>query len=465
MSTQDAPRPSSNPVTGTQVREGEEGPALVEHRQVLRVVEGPECGVERSVSGPRMSVGTAELNGLVLTDPTVSRTHCEIHAEGERYIVRDLGSTNGTFVDGVRISEAELWPGSRLSLGDTELVFHPRKRWHSLELGETGFEGVVGRSAAMRRIFGLLARLAPTDLACIVTGETGTGKEAIARAIHARSERRDGPFVVVDCGAITANLIESELFGHVRGAFTGADRDRQGALELARGGTLFLDEIGELSPSLQPRLLGCLERREAKRVGASRPFDVDVRVLAATHRDLRAACGTGEFREDLFYRLAEVVLELPPLRDRSEDIELIAKHLLEGSMDAPPRIEPAAMEELRRLQWPGNVRELRNVLRRAAALCEGGTIRVPDLFSLGPSRQRATREASPAPAVGVELSLRGARECWAAELEPCYLAGVLRRCGGDVGAAAEHADIHRKSFERLLRKHGLRASKLSKEVA
>jgi DNA-binding NtrC family response regulator len=324
----------------------------------------------------------------------------------------------------------------------------------------------------MRAVFAMLAKVAATDLSCILVGETGTGKELAARALHDASVRGPKPFVVVDCGAVTKNLIESELFGHEKGSFTGADRQRVGAFEHADAGTIFLDEIGELPIDLQPKLLRALERREIKRLGAARHVEVDVRVIAATHRDLPAMIRKKEFREDLYYRLAEVVVDLPPLRDRREDIPLIAQrivneHASQGSVVRA--VSPDALKDLAGRPWPGNVRELRNVLRRAIAMAQRELIQVEDLRALGAERVSnlppggggtVDLEGQPIGDVGDDLPIKEARERWVAPMEREYLVRLMRRCNGDLDKAAADAGVHRKSLERLLRQHGLKASDL-----
>ena len=459
---------------GTQVRDDGTGPVLLEHRQKVVVVAGPDRGVETEIAGNSLSIGTAASNDLVLRDDTVSRRHCMISVQRDRYLVRDLDSTNGTVVDGTPVVEAFLAPGARIRLGDTEIMFQPKKKWERIEApAGDRFGQLWGRSEAMRPVFALLAKLAPTDLSAILVGETGTGKELAARAIHDASRRSAKPFVVVDCGAISENLIESELFGHERGAFTGADRQRIGAFEAAHGGTVFLDEIGELPLDLQPKLLRVLERREIKRLGGARLLEVDVRVVAATHRDLPAMVREGKFREDLYYRLAEVVVPLPPLRERRGDLGLLAQRILDEYAEPgqrPPQLDQGAIEELERRPWPGNVRELRNVLRRTMMMSSGPVLRAADLrlgagmggvASAPPpeAAEQAGREAGvPSIDVSEDLPIKDARERWVMPMEREYLIRVLRRCGGDLDRAAAEAGVHRKSFERLLRQHGIKAS-------
>ncbi|MBI2898249.1 MAG: sigma 54-interacting transcriptional regulator [Deltaproteobacteria bacterium] len=448
------------PFRGTQVAGDDgDGPVLVQHRQRLVVVTGPDRGLERDVPGTRLSIGTSDVNDLILSDAMISRRHCEIVVQGDRYLLRDLGSTNGTSVNGTPVVEAFLTPGARIGLGITEILFQPKKKWVKLALSEADHFGeLYGRSNAMREVFGLLERVVRTDLSVIIVGETGTGKELVARALHDHGARAEKPFVVVDCGAVSENLIESELFGHERGAFTGADRARAGAFELAHGGTIFLDEIGELLTELQPKLLRALERREVKRLGAPRPIEVDVRVLAATNRELRAEVARGAFREDLYYRLAEVAVQLPPLRDRREDIALIAERFISDQATragaGANSISQAAYALLGQRDWPGNVRELRNVLRRAAVLARGDVIEPEDI------PESTTSTPAPAPTTDVTglegLPIKEARERWNEPLEREYLIRLIRRTGGDLESASVLAGLHRKSLERLLRQHGLR---------
>ncbi|HVW26147.1 MAG TPA: sigma 54-interacting transcriptional regulator [Polyangiaceae bacterium] len=429
-------------------------PSLSHHRLKLTVAEGPDAGLHCDILGARVSVGTATSNDLRLTDDTVSRHHCEIVARGDCYAVRDLGSTNGTLVEGVSVFEAPLVPGARLILGDTAVIFEPTHTW--VPIGESQaehFGELYGSSAAMRTVFALLEKVASVSLTCLVVGETGTGKEVAARAVHALSNRANGPFVILDCGAVNENLILAELFGHERGAFTGADRSRIGAFERASGGTILLDEIGELPLELQPKLLRVLERKEVTRIGSGDPIEVDVRVLAATHRDLAAMVEEGTFREDLLYRLAEVVVRMPPLREHREDIPLLANRILQ-QLDGPKRtLSPDAIAHLLDQPWSGNVRELRNLVRRAAAL-SNATVLQRDSFDRSEQVRSSQGSSQPPPPLGVpaeHLSLREARRL----AERDYLTRLVARYGSDLDLAAAHAGIHRKSLERLIRQRGL----------
>jgi DNA-binding NtrC family response regulator len=330
----------------------------------LRVRAG---GRERTipVTAAGVVVGKEPTCDAPVDDPYVSSRHLRIEAQGAAWAVVDLGSTNGTFISGARVARAELPLGVPVQLGDAEIVLEPREAQEPPRA--EAFEGMISRDPAMRQVFELIERVAPSDAAVTILGETGTGKELVARALHARSGRRDGPFIPVNCSAIAESLIESELFGHEKGAFSGAERMRKGAFEEADRGTIFLDEVGELPLDLQPKLLRVLELGEVKRVGASRPITVNVRIVAATHRDLRAQVRAGKFREDLFYRLCVVPVTIPPLRQRRGDIRALADGFLER---ASPRgvVLRWSTEALARLEgydWPGNVRQLRNVVQRA----------------------------------------------------------------------------------------------------
>jgi DNA-binding NtrC family response regulator len=346
---------------GTALRSLGEPPRRVPVRLRVR-----ERGRERVVSleGDALTVGKDRRNDLVIEDPFVSARHLCIERRRGRWRVRDLGSTNGTLLAGVRVTEAELPDNAPLSLGDAELVLEPAG---TPPAPPAAFEGLISTDPAMRQLFGLLERVAPSDAAVTILGETGTGKELVARALHRLSHRRERAFIPVNCSAIAESLIESELFGHEKGAFSGADRLRKGAFEEAEGGTIFLDEIGELPLELQPKLLRTLELGEVKRVGASRPLNVDVRIVAATHRDLRAQVRAGKFREDLYYRLCVVPVTVPPLRARRGDVRSLAEHFLARASPRglALRFTDEALSKLEGHAWPGNVRQLKNVIQRA----------------------------------------------------------------------------------------------------
>jgi transcriptional regulator with GAF, ATPase, and Fis domain len=403
-------------------------------------------------------IGKSSDNDIVLTDDTVSRHHCELLRAPDGIHVRDLESTNGTRVDGTRIREAMLGSGQVLKVGEVEISIRPtQQRMEVLPSDKTFFGGAIGQSLAMRTIFGVFERIAPTDATVLLEGETGTGKDVLARAIYQQSPRAKGPFIVVDCGAVSYSLIESELFGHERGAYTGAVSTRQGAFELADNGTVFLDEIGELPLDVQPKLLRVLETKELRKVGGNKTIKTNVRVIAATKRDLTREVQAGKFREDLYFRLAVVPVTVPPLRARREDIPALVTGMLKA---AAPTGEPLAvsaetMQALMAHDWPGNVRELRNVLERAVYMAQAtgsrelGGIALP---SGGTSPQDATFHFEPG------KSYRETRAKYDAEFERRYVKWLLGRHQGNVSAAAREAKMDRKHLHDIAKKHGLRGS-------
>jgi len=417
----------------------------------LRVEQGADAGRELVSQGERVVIGSEDGVDLHLTDGAVSRFHCEVRVEEGRARIRDLGSRNGTIVDGVTIHDAELNPRATITVGRTQVRFDLGDDHLRVPLsGAQRFGMLVGRSPAMRAVFATLEKLAASDATVLLEGETGTGKEATALSLHEAGPRRDAPFVVVDCGAVPPGLLESELFGHERGAFTGAIAAREGAFEAAHGGTVFLDEIGELAPELQPKLLRVLESRQVKRVGAAHHAAVDVRIVAATNRDLRAEVNARRFRADLYYRLAVVTVRLPSLRERADDLPLLVEHLAAplGAAGAPLR-EPGFVGELARHPWPGNVRELRNYLERCAALgIDGPAAPSPDPGG-GPGGAAGDL------AVDATRSLREQREAFTARFERAYLQDLLRLHPDNRAAAARAAGIDRAHLYRLLWRHGL----------
>jgi transcriptional regulator with PAS, ATPase and Fis domain len=404
----------------------------------LAVVDGPDRGTRQPVLYGVTRVGTASGSHLRLTDATVSRSHCEVRLRHDDLRLLDNGSTNGTFLDGNRVYEAGLLLGTTVRVGATMLRIEPAPEPLHVQVSDKdAFGALVGKSFEMRRIYTVLERISPTETTVLVQGETGTGKEVVARAIHEASRRAGGPFVAIDCGSIAENLIEAELFGHVRGAFTGALGDRRGLFEQAHGGTLFLDEIGELPLPMQPKLLRALESREVRPVGANTPRPVDVRVVAATNRRLDRSVNEGTFREDLYYRLAVVELFLPPLRARREDVPLLARHFFR-SFSGGDAFPEALVPTLLSRSWPGNVRELRNFIERS--------------ISLGFAPAAATQAVSPdlEAIVPVDRPLKEARAVWEAQFERAYVRALLRKTGGSVAQAAEIAGVSRRTIQRML---------------
>jgi transcriptional regulator with GAF, ATPase, and Fis domain len=438
--------------------------ALTLSRCALLVLSGEQKGEQRVLEGDLLRIGKSSGSGLQLRDGTVSRDHCEIVRDEKGYLLRDLGSTNGTLLDGALIREGYLRPGSLITVGRVELKVHTyAERIELLPSEREQFGELVGKDPAMREVFGLLERLAGTDATLLVSGETGTGKDVLARSVHAHGPRRDKPFVAVDCGALVSTLIESELFGHEKGAFTGALERRAGAFEVASGGTLFLDEIGELPLELQSKLLRALETRRIRRVGGSVEIAVDLRVIAASNRNLQAEVERGKFRSDLYFRLAVVPIHLPPLRKRKGDVPLLARHLLSRiarEHDAgapPPELDAAALDALAAHDWPGNVRELRNALERAALLARGTgrPLALPWLSPLGavPAGGPAQPEEA---AFDPRLTYGDTRARFEAEFERRYVSWLLARHEGNVSAAAREAGMDRKHLHKLAVKHGVK---------
>ncbi len=422
----------------------------------LVVTQGPSTGKSLLITRARATVGRHLTNDLVLADPRVSAAHLELERRAEgRLLVRDLGTTNGTFLGAHRLVEAELGPGALLRLGDSSIRLEVDDRAEPEKGSEAArFGDLIGASPEMRELFATLARLGPSSVSVLAQGEAGTGKAALARALHGHSPRRGGPFVVLDAANIPKTLAESVLFGHERGAFAGADALHAGALERAAGGTLFIAGVGELPLDLQPRLLAVLEARALTRVGGAASIPVDVRVVAATHRDLRAEIDAGRFREDLFSRLAEARVFLPPLRARPADIPLLTRHFLDelGTAERPLEITSEALQSLASRRWPANVRELRNVLARAAALCVEGTITEADLAGEGFGFRGSVAEREPLDLAGTfaEAKARAIER-----FEVVYLEALLRRCGGNLSKASRQADIARNHLRALLKKRGL----------
>lgn len=342
----------------------------------LEVISGEDKGRCFSTDQASIRMGADPMCDFVLQDPTVSRNHAEVRLRGSTLMLADLNSTNGTYVDEVRIDIIPLPSGSLFCLGRTKIRALLTTQTVSIEAVEaTRYDNIIGKSPALREIFSILDRVAPSELSVVIEGETGTGKELIARAIHDHSNRAAGPFVVFDCSAFPPSLLESELFGHEKGAFTGAVNRHRGVFERAHGGTLFFDELGELELEFQAKFLRVLETGEVRRVGAEKTGRVDVRVVAATNRNLEHMVQQKAFRSDLFYRMAQVRFLLPPLRHRHEDILLLVEHFLAQQVERTgrrPVLDPEAMEVLQDYAWPGNIRELRNSIEKAVALSHDG---------------------------------------------------------------------------------------------
>ncbi len=421
-------------------------------------VAGPAAGRALAMSSSRATAGRHPTNDLVLPDPRISGVHLELRREGGRVHVRDSGSTNGTWFGPHRVVEVSLADGGELLVGGTTLRVEQDDAALMSEVSDRrSFGQLVGESLSMRELFATLERVAPKPLSVLVQGETGTGKEEVARALHAHSARAARPFVVIDATALPEALTEALLFGHEKGAFTGAGQRQIGYFEAANGGTVFIDEIGELPPALQAKFLRVLERQEVVRVGSHTPLKVDVRVISATHRDLRHEIEQGRFREDLYYRLAQVRVVVPPLRDRPEDVPLLVESLLqaiEGTAATPVVIEEAALDFLSAQPWPGNVRELRNVVARAMALAQDGVVRRRDVAGEGFGFRGMRLERAALALSGVFAQ---AKEGAIERFECAYLSALMKRCSGNLSLAAREADVARHHLRELLKKRGLYA--------
>ncbi len=415
--------------------------------------------VQRTIvhDGDLCKIGSHASNDIVLRDPMVSRFHCRLVREDGVWRLRDSGSMNGTKLDGVRIRDADVIEGGVLSIGDSVVRVRagaPQKE--DIVPMLPSFGALVGTSLPMRRMFGLLDKIAQSDINVLIEGESGTGKELVATEIMQRSARADKPFVVVDCGAISPSLVESELFGHVRGAFTGADRDRMGAFEAADGGTVFLDEIGELPLELQPKLLRALEAREIRRVGETKARRVNVRVISATNRDLEREVNKGRFREDLYFRLAVISARVPPLRERLDDLLILVRTFLQqlGVPEEERLFGQQVLQDMSKHDWPGNVRELRNYVERSVVLQSASpTLRRGQGGVGGP--------AATGPVNGIDLSVpfRIAKDAVIDSFERSYLSQLLEAAGGNMSKAARMAGMDRMYLHRLVQKHGLRGGR------
>jgi transcriptional regulator with PAS, ATPase and Fis domain len=411
-----------------------------------------QSGSHSALLRGRNMVGSADDCSLVVRDPLVSRLHVALDVADDGIWVRDLGSSNGTYVAGVRVREACVPDRASIHIGNTDLWVYYDQNEAVVDLWPTEqFGPLWGRSVVMRELFARLARVGAMESTVLIQGETGTGKELVSRAVHNTSSRADKPFVVVDCGALAENLLEAELFGHARGAFTGASHERAGAIEAAMGGTVFLDEIGEMPLSMQPKLLRALESHTVRRVGETRYRDVDVRFVAATHRDLAAMVNAGTFREDLFFRLSVLPVTVPPLRQRVEDIPLLVEKMLPPG--ARHAVSPELLRELSTRAWPGNVRELRNFVERAVALGAREALTLSD-------QQRRPRPSDPPkreqfPPVSTEESFKEVRDRWLDHLEGEYMRAMVAKFQRDTSAIAQASGLDRSYVYRMLRKHEL----------
>ncbi|MDP1828981.1 MAG: sigma 54-interacting transcriptional regulator [Archangium sp.] len=398
----------------------------------------------------KVVLGAAEGVKVPLADPRVSRLHAELELDDGGVWLRDLGSSNGTWVDGLRVERVRFEQSGHFRVGATELTItfsEPAKvaLWPEDRLG-----ALLGRSEPMRELFMQLTRVAGSDAAVSIHGETGTGKELVASELHAASRRSAKPFVVVDCASLPENLLEAELFGHARGAFTGAVAARVGSIEAAEGGTVFLDEVGELPLAMQPKLLRVLESKTVRRVGETAQTPVDVRFVSATHRDLEAMVAQGQFREDLFFRLTVLPLQVPPLRERADDLPLLLGHFLKDG----PALDDATLATLRAHRWPGNVRELKSFAERVSALGLDRALGMLKGVDAAPPAVAAPAGDNPL-AVDPSVPFKVLRERWTDHLEREYVRALISKVGRNAGAIADAAGLDRSYVNRLLRKHEL----------
>ncbi|MFO0676958.1 MAG: sigma 54-interacting transcriptional regulator [Polyangiaceae bacterium] len=396
----------------------------------------------------RCVIGSGSSSDVVIAEPTISRQHVELALVPEGVSVRDLGSRNGTYYLGQRVERMVLALGASLTVGNATIVLDADvTALDAGPLAEERFRGLVGRSLAMRRLFATLARLEGSLVNVLVVGESGVGKELVANALHEGSKIADGPFVAVNCGAVPRELVASELFGHKRGAFTGAAEARRGAFDSANGGTLFLDEIGELPLDVQPMLLRALESGEVRPVGGDHVNKVRVRVVAATNRDLEKEVREGRFREDLYYRLAVVKLAVPPLRERPEDVEILAEKFASSvGLDSIPR---SVLEDLKTRNWSGNARELRNAVQAFAAL---GTL--PEASG----SSTAALDAALSALVRIDVDYASQKEALCDRFTRIYLQALTTHTRGNQTAAAKIAGLDRSYLGRLIVKHGVTKS-------
>jgi two-component system, NtrC family, response regulator HydG len=415
----------------------------------IMVTAGPDRGRSVVLSGAsphRVLVGTSPACDLVLRDRQVSRRHLALSLDGRRVRLSDLGSTNGTSVSGVAVVEAFLGGGESVGLGETVLEMRARSTGQAPALPiATSFGRLLGASTEMRRLYALCERLAASNVPVVIEGETGTGKEVLAESLHEQGPRAAGPFVVFDCTAVAPTLVEAELFGHDRGAFTGAVGERKGVFEQAHEGTLLVDEIGDLDLTLQAKLLRAIERGEVRRVGAARSRRVDVRVLAATRRDLDREVQAGRFRDDLFHRLAVARIELPPLRERRGDVALLVRHFVTEAGGDAGTVPPALLRQWESDPWPGNVRELRNAVARRVALGDLAPGRVAD----GADASLPGLEGLVDAVVGRGLPFVRARDFVLEEFTRAYTDRMLASHGGNVVRAAAASGIGRRYFQRI----------------
>lgn len=421
-------------------------------RVKLRVLDGPRAGAETIIERTRIRVGRGKSADVQVLHESLSGLHFELRLGRTGVELLDLGSKNGTFLLGRRVYHAELRPGDEILAGDCRIVLVETtdvEVEHGVELRD---DGLLGVNASVLEAFALLEKVSRSDKHVLITGETGVGKSLFAKALHRHSTRKDRPLIVLDCAALAEALAESTLFGHRRGAFTGADQDRIGVFERASEGTLVLEEIGELSLAAQAKLLGAIESNEIVRLGDTLPRNVNVRVIATTHRELSSMVEAGRFREDLYFRLVNLTIDIPSLRARGADeIEYLARHFLDKANSEAGTslvLSPEAIAELRAHGWPGNVRELKTVLSRLPTLCSRPEVLPEDL---------ALTSYSPQTTMLDEIVRTGSLQDMHDGLDRWLLPRVLKECNGNVSEAARRLGVGRKALSNRLRELGLDA--------
>lgn len=428
---------------------------LVMQRAGLVVEKGPDTNKTYPIDRLLLRVGTDPTNDIVLTDETISKHHFELSFSEDGPILRDLGSTNGTVVDGSRVGLIYLKKNSYIQAGQTTLRFVISDEDVEIELSRrTNFGRLLGHSPPMQAAFATLEKAAKTDSTVLILGESGTGKELAAQGLHEHSARKTGEFLIFDCGAASPSLIESQLFGHARGAFTGATDAKAGVVEAAQGGTLVLDEIGELPIELQPKLLRVLENRTIRRLGETRDRSIDVRFVACTNRNLNQEVEAGRFRQDLLYRLSVISVRLPPLRERPEEIPRLIRHfvnLLGG--DSGAELPEPLLKLLLDHRWPGNVRELKNFVERYLAFPSSAP---EQLLGISATADESG-DSENRPSIVADLPFHEAKQHWNDHFEKHYLMLLLERHKGNISAVAREAELSRQTCYRLMLKHELRS--------
>ncbi len=445
------------------------GETLTLKKYRLTVIEGPDEGLAQSFERRLVLLGVSPDADFVLNDPSVSRIHAQIDVDGSGYHLIDKNSKNGCWLGPWRVKDFFLEPGCVFKLGRTTLRFDVTEDEVDIHFSSRDrFGAMIGRSKEMREIFALLERVSPTDATVLIEGESGPGKELVARAIHDHSKRKSAPFIVFDCSAVARELIESELFGHARGAFTGATSARKGAFEQADGGTLFLDELGELELDLQPKLLRAIETQEIRPVGGTQTVKVSVRIVAATNRNLIHEVREGNFRQDLYYRFEIIKVKMPPLRDRAEDIPLLIERFLAQAVESTGRqglnIAYNTMEKLKKHRWPGNVRELKNFVSRASLLADSDRIETRYLnFQAQPPPpvEAAAEVTGDVVPFDVSLPFKEAKQNLVDTFETRYWVRLLEQTDGNISKAARVSGMHRKSVAYILKRLDLSADDIA----